>query len=86
MKNLNTPEERDAFTCGVDYVKDYILFCMRHYVYDLLKEDTLSLRNQRFFQRDMCMFLLRKAICIPNKQRVSFKEFCDNYETYCLKL
>lgn len=86
MRNFNTPEEKEAFVCGTECVKDYILFCMRHYVYDLLKDGKLCFENNNSFHRDMNMFLLRMATDIPNKQGVDFKDFCDNYEKYRLKL
>lgn len=79
MKKFNTVEERKAFDSGVDYTKGYIAFCLRHYVCDLLKGGT------NYFQKDLCDFILEKSY-IPNTANISFKEFCENYEKYCLKV
>ena len=83
MKNFKTVEERHAFESGVDYTKGYILFCLRHYVYDLLEGEV---QKDLCFQRDMLEFILGKKNYIPNKYNIFFKEFCENYEKYRLKL
>ena len=83
MNKFKTLEEREPFECGVDYTKGYILFCLRHYVYDLLE---VGVQKDLCFQRDMLEFILGKKNYIPNKDNIFFKEFCENYEKYRLKL
>lgn len=79
MKKFNTVEEQEAFDLGVDYTKAYIAFCLRHYVKNLLEGGTYN------FQKDLLDFILGKSY-IPNKDNVTFREFCENYEKYRLKL
>ena len=81
MKKFNTEEGHNAFNCGVNYTKGYIAFCLRHYVYDLHANPQKSM----CFQKDMLDFVLGK-VYIPNRDNISFKEFCENYEKYRLKL
>ncbi len=59
MKKFNTVEEREAFDSGVDYTKGYIAFCLRHYIYDFLKDGT------NYFQKDLCDFILGKSYILP---------------------
>lgn len=83
MKKFKTVEEQKAFEHGVNYTKGYIIFCLRNYIYDLLDGEVYK---DLVFQRDMLNFTLGKEDYIPNKANISFKEFCENYEKYRLKL
>ena len=73
MKNIKTPDEKQAFNQGIAYAKTYIQFCIANYPYKF------NLGGLTSFFHDLCNFI-QGTNHIPNKHNLTFKEFCEKYD------